>query len=92
MAYKKFNDFERFSPPDLSDYIVGYRELAGEFRTTIDDLSEILKKDAATRIPNCLYVNVSGNDSFEGTSEVLAFRTIKRAAAKAEIYNTLGGV
>lgn len=87
MAYKKFSDFERFSPPDLSDYIVGYRELAGEYRTTIDDLSEIIKKDAATRIPNCLYVNVSGNDSFEGTSEVLAFRTIKRAAAKALQYS-----
>jgi hypothetical protein len=87
MAYKKFSDFERFSPPDLSDYIVGYRELAGEYRTTIDDLAEILKKDAATRIPNCLYVNVSGNDSFEGTSEVLAFRTIKRAAAKALEYS-----
>lgn len=87
MAYKKFSDFERFSPPDLSDYLVGYRELAGEFKTTINDLSEILKKDAATRIPNCLYVNVSGNDSFEGTSEVLAFRTIKRAAAKALEYS-----
>lgn len=87
MAYKKFSDFEKFSPPDLSDYIVGYRELAGEFRTTIDNLSEILKKDGATRIPNCLYVNVSGNDSFEGTSEVLAFRTIKRAAAKALEYS-----
>lgn len=87
MAYKKFNDFERFSPPDLSDYIVGYRELAGEFRTTIDDLSEILRKDAAPRVPNCLYVNVSGNDSFEGTSETFAFRTIKRAAAKALEYS-----
>lgn len=87
MAYKKFSDFERFSPPDLSDYIVGYRELAGEFRTTIDDLSEILRKEAAPRVPNCLYVNVSGNDSFDGTSEVFAFRTIKRAAAKALEYS-----
>jgi hypothetical protein len=87
MAYKKFSDFEKFSPPDLSDYIVGYRELAGEYRATIDDLSEIIRKDAAPRIPNCLYVNVSGNDSFEGTSEIFAFRTIKRAAAKALEYS-----
>lgn len=87
MAYKKFSDFERFQTPDLSDYIVGYRELAGEFRTTIDDLSEILKKDAAARIPNCIYVNVSGNDSFDGSSEIFAMRTIKRAAAKALEYS-----
>jgi hypothetical protein len=83
MAYKKFSDFERFSPPDLSDYLVGYRELAGEFRTTIEDLSEVLRKEGATKIPNCLYVNLSGNDSFDGSAENLAFRTIKRAAAKA---------
>lgn len=83
MAYKKFSDFEQFRPPDLSDYLVGYRELASEYKTTIQDLAEVIKNANAPVIPNTIYVNMSGNDSFDGSSEVFAVRTIKRAFAIA---------
>jgi hypothetical protein len=83
MAYKKFSDFEQFRPPDISDYLVGYRELASEYKATIQDIAEVIKNANAPFVPNTIYVNMSGNDSFDGSSEVFAVRTIKRAFAIA---------
>lgn len=83
MAYKKFNDFTVFDPPDVSDYLVGYRELGGEFRSTIQTVADVVKKFAVPLIPSTIFVNNSGNDSSLGNSEAFAFRTIKRAVAKA---------
>jgi len=83
MAYKKFSDFVVFDPPDVSDYLVGYRELGGEFRSTIQDLTLIFKRLAVPLEPNNIYISLSGNDSESGTSEAFAFRTIKRGLAKA---------
>ncbi len=81
--YQKFNDFIVFDPPDVSDYIVGYRELGGEFRSTIQSLTDVVKKYAIPLTPSTIFVNISGNDSSIGNSEAFAFRTIKRAMAKA---------
>lgn len=81
--YQKFNDFIVFDPPDISDYIVGYRELGGEFRSTIQSLTEVVKKFSVPLMPSTIFVNTSGNDSSLGNSEAFAFRTIKRAMAKA---------
>lgn len=81
--YQKFSDFIVFDPPDISDYVVGYRELGGEFRTTIQSLTEVIKKFSVPLNPSTVFVNTSGNDSSLGTSEAFAFRTIKRAMAKA---------
>ena len=81
--YKKFNDFTIFEPPDVSDYLVGYRELGGEFRSTIGEVSNVIRKIVLPTFDNTIFVNISGNDSDAGNSETTAFRTIKRAAAKA---------
>ena len=59
MAYKKFNDFTVFDPPDVSDYLVGYRELGGEFRSTIQDLTLIFKRLAIPFQPSNVYVSLS---------------------------------
>ena len=83
MAYKKFNDFIVFDEPDVSDYLVGYRELGGEFRTTIQGVTDVVKKFANPLIASTIFVNPSGNDSSLGNSEAFAFRTIKRGVAKA---------
>ena len=83
MAYKKFSDFTVFDPPDISDYLVGYRELGGEFRASLQSVTEVFKKFSAPNLPHTLFVNMSGNDSAIGNSESFAFRTIKRAMGKA---------
>jgi hypothetical protein len=83
MAYKKFNDFTVFDPPDVSDYLVGYRELGGEFRSTLQSVTDVVKKYATPLIGGTIFVNPSGNDSSLGNSEAFAFRTIKRGVAKA---------
>jgi hypothetical protein len=83
MAYKKFNDFIVFDPPDVSDYLVGYRELGGEFRSTLQSVTDVVKKYATPLIGGTIFVNTSGNDSSLGNSEAFAFRTIKRGVAKA---------
>ena len=83
MAYKKFNDFTVFDPPDVSDYLVGYRELGGEFRSTLQSVTDVVKKYATPLIGGTIFVNTSGNDSSLGNSEAFAFRTIKRGVAKA---------
>ena len=82
MAYKKFSDFTIYDPPDLNDYLVGYRELGGEYRAKVSSVAELIQKFALS-VPNTLYVNLSGNDSDYGSSDISAFRTIKRAMAKA---------
>jgi hypothetical protein len=83
MAYKKFSDFVVFDPPDVSDYLVGYRELGGEFRSTIQDLTLIFKRLAVPLEPYNIYISLSGNDSESGTSDAFSLRTIKRGLAKA---------
>ena len=83
MAYKKFSDFTIFDPPDISDYLVGYRELGGEFRASLQTVTDVVKQFVSPTLSNTLFVNMSGNDSALGNSESFAFRTIKRAMAKA---------
>jgi hypothetical protein len=83
MAYKKFSDFTIFDPPDISDYLVGYRELGGEFRASLQSVTDVVKQFVSPTLSNTLFVNMSGNDSALGNSESFAFRTIKRAMAKA---------
>ena len=83
MAYKKFSDFTIFDPPDISDYLVGYRELGGEFRASLQSVTDVVKQFVSPALSNTLFVNMSGNDSALGNSESFAFRTIKRAMAKA---------
>ena len=83
MAYKKFSDFTVFDPPDISDYLVGYRELGGEFRASLQSVTDVVKQFVSPTLPHTLFVNMSGNDSAMGNSESFAFRTIKRAMAKA---------
>ena len=86
MPFKSFDDFTYRSGPDLlpSDYLVGYRDLNNEFRTKIEDISiELLKNIDLNVSPQVLYVNTNGKDTNSGKSDFNAFRTIKRAAAKA---------
>lgn len=86
MAFKNFSDFVPLTQLELlpSDYLVGYREFNQEFRTRIDDLTlELLKKLDIEVAPEVLYVTPNGKDTNSGKSEYSAFRTIKRAAAKA---------
>lgn len=86
MPFKSFSDFRYIPGPDLlpTDYMVGYRDLNNEFRTKIEDLSiELLKNLDLNVSPQVLYVNTNGKDTNSGRSEFNAFRTIKRAAAKA---------
>ena len=83
MAYTKFSDFTIFDPPDISDYLVGYRELGGEFRASLQTVTDVVKQFVSPTLSNTLFVNMSGNDSALGNSEPFAFRTIKRAMAKA---------
>jgi hypothetical protein len=86
MAFKNFSDFIPLTQRELlpSDFLVGYREFNQEFRTRIDDLTlELLKKLDLEVAPEVLYVNPNGKDTNSGRSDFSAFRTIKRAAAKA---------
>lgn len=86
MAFKNFSDFIRLTQRELlpSDFLVGYREFNQEFRTRIDDLTlELIKKLDIEVAPEVLYVTPNGKDTNSGKSEYSAFRTIKRAAAKA---------
>jgi archaellum component FlaC len=83
MAYKKFSDFTVFDPPDVNDYLVGYRELGGEFRTTIKNITDFVAKVSIPSDPTNLYVGLSGDDTNFGNSQFSPFRTIKRAMAKA---------
>jgi hypothetical protein len=83
MAYKKFSDFEEFTEPDITDYLVGYRELANEYKTRVEDFVKVVKNASVPTVPNTIFVNVSGDDSFDGNSEFSAVRTIKRAFAIA---------
>lgn len=86
MAFKNFSDFTRLSQTELlpSDFLVGYREFNQEFRTRIDDLTlELIKKLDIEVAPEVLYVSPNGKDTNSGKSDFSAFRTIKRAAAKA---------
>jgi hypothetical protein len=82
MAFKSFRDFDQYSSLQDEDYIVGYRELAREFKIPVKDINAFLSRTAVTA-PNVLYVNLSGSDQNNGESEGTAFRTIKRACAKA---------
>lgn len=86
MAFKNFGDFVRLTQQELlpSDFLVGYREFNQEFRTRIDDLTlELIKKLDIEVAPEVLYVSPNGKDTNSGKSDFSAFRTIKRAAAKA---------
>jgi len=82
MAFKSFRDFDQFSSLQDEDFIVGYRELNREFKIPVKDISSFLSKSVVSA-PNVLYVNLSGSDTNSGESEGTAFRTIKRACAKA---------
>jgi hypothetical protein len=86
MPFLNFSDFKRRTGDELlpTDFLVGYRDLVSEFRTTIADLTiEILKNLDLQTAPEVLYVNTAGRDTNTGRSEFNAFRTIKRACAKA---------
>jgi hypothetical protein len=86
MPFKSFSDFEYVDSGRLlpSDYLVGYRAANKEFRTRIDDLIIQLVKNLDLQVaPEVLYVNLNGKDTNSGRSDFNAFRTIKRAAAKA---------
>jgi hypothetical protein len=86
MPFLNFSDFKRRTGDELlpTDFLVGYRDLVSEFRTTIADLTiEILKNLDLQTAPEVLYVNPAGRDTNTGRSEFNAFRTIKRACAKA---------
>lgn len=82
MAFKSFRDFEQYPVVLETDYLVGYREVDKEFKIPIGDINNFLAKSAVTA-PFVLYVNLSGLDTNSGESEGTAFRTIKRACAKA---------
>ena len=86
MPFKNFSDFQEIKGNFLlpTDFIVGYRELNKEFKTTIADLTiEIVKNLDLAGAPEVLYVTPAGKDTNSGRSEINALRTIKRAAAKA---------
>jgi hypothetical protein len=82
MPFKSFRDFDLVTDLLATDLIVGYREQDKEFQTPLDNIASFLSKNIKAA-PNVLYVNLSGSDSNNGESEASAFRTIKRAAAKA---------
>jgi len=82
MAFKSFRDFEQYPVVLDTDYLVGYREVDKEFKIPIGDINNFLAKSAVSA-PFVLYVNLSGSDTNSGESEGTAFRTIKRACAKA---------
>lgn len=86
MPFKNFSDFDYVPGLNLlpTDYMVGYREFNKEFRTQISDLTiELLKNLSLSVAPEVLYVSTAGKDTNTGRSEFNAFRTIKRACAKA---------
>jgi hypothetical protein len=86
MPFKNFSDFQELKGNFLlpTDFLVGYRELNKEFKTTIADLTiEIVKNLDLAGAPEVLYVTPAGKDTNSGRSEINALRTIKRAAAKA---------
>ncbi len=82
MPFKSFRDFTEYTELQNSDYIVGYREVEKEYKTTIENIATFLSRNVLAA-PNVLYVNLSGKDTNSGTSEASAMRTIKRACAKA---------
>ena len=82
MPFKSFRDFDIISELQETDLLVGYRELAKEFQTPLGNITTFLSKNVVSA-PNVLYVHLSGSDTNTGESEASAFRTIKRAAAKA---------
>jgi len=86
MPFKNFSDFDYVPGQNLlaSDYIVGYRDFNKELRTKLSDLTiELLKNVDLQSAPEVLYVNTNGRDTNSGRSEYRAFRTLKRACAKA---------
>lgn len=86
MPFKNFSDFDYVPGRNLlpDDYIVGYREFNKELRTKLSDLTiELLKNVDLQAAPEVLYVNTNGSDTNSGRSEYRAFRTLKRACAKA---------
>ena len=86
MPFKSFSDFDYVPGQNLlpDDYIVGYREFNKELRTKLSDLTiELLKNVDLQAAPEVLYVNTNGSDTNSGRSEYRAFRTLKRACAKA---------
>lgn len=86
MPFKSFSDFEYVNGARLlpSDYLVGYREFNKEYKTKIEDLTIELVKNLDLQVaPEVLYVNPNGKDTNSGRSDFNAFKTIKRAAAKA---------
>lgn len=82
MAFKSFRDFDQYPSLLGTDYLVGFRDIDKEFKIPVQDINTFLSKSAVSS-PNTLYVNLSGSDANTGLSEGTAFRTIKRAAAKA---------
>jgi len=86
MPFKNFSDFDYVPNQNLlqDDYLVGYRDFNKEIRTKISDLTiELLKSVDLRAAPEVLYVNPNGKDTNSGRSEYRAFKTLKRACAKA---------
>lgn len=93
MPFKNFSDFTYIPGKNLlpTDYLVGYREFNNEYRTKISDLTiELLKNLDLNVAPEVLYVSPAGDDTNSGKSEFNAFKTIKRACAKALEISRLG--
>jgi hypothetical protein len=82
MAFKSFRDFDRYPALRPDDFLVGYRDTEREFKIPVQEINNLLSRSAVAA-PNVLYVNLSGSDLNSGESEGTAFRTIKRACAKA---------
>ena len=86
MPFKNFTNFIEVGGEQLlpSDYLVGYREFNNEIKTRISDLTiQLVKNLDLKAAPEVLYVNTAGKDTNSGRSDTSAFRTIKRACAKA---------
>lgn len=86
MPFKNFSDFTYIPGNRLlpTDYLVGYREFNAEIRTQLQDLTVEMVKNLDLKVaPEVLYVNKNGKDSNKGTSDVNAFKTLKRACAAA---------
>jgi hypothetical protein len=82
MPFRSFNEFAALEPVP-TDYLVGFRPLAGEFKVDFYTLSKIIS-GGLTISPNILYVSLSGSDTaYRGIAENEAFRTIKRACFEA---------
>lgn len=75
--YRSFADFSKTTPLP-SDYLVGYRPNQGEFQVDFYSISNLIS-GGIWRTPNVIFVTLSGSDDNIGTSESVAFRSIKRA-------------